>query len=48
MRTIIYAIFNKETNEKIYVNARHSECEKMMNTLENKEKFEIRYKWRSF
>lgn len=48
MRTIIYAIFNKETNERVYTNIDRYKCEKVLNELENKENFEIRYKWRSF
>lgn len=48
MRTIIYAIFNKETNERVYANCRQSKCQKMLDTMENKENYEIRYKWFSF
>ena len=47
MRTIIYAIFNKETNERIYTNCKQNECEKVLATLDNKENYEIRYKWKS-
>ena len=45
MRAIFYAIFNKETNERIYTDRSIFECEKMMATLKNKENFEIRHKW---
>lgn len=45
MRAIFYAVFNKETNERLYTDRSNLECEKFMNTLENKENYEIRYKW---
>ena len=45
MRTIFYAVFNKETNERLYTNRSSLECEKFMNALENKENYEIRHKW---
>ena len=48
MRTITYAIFNKETNKRIYANIDLHKCETKLNSLENKEKFEIRYKWVSY
>ena len=48
MRTIIYAIFNKETNERIYTNADFGKCNQKLNTLENKENYVIRHKWFSF
>lgn len=47
MRTIIYAIVNKETNKRVYVNAREIECRKVLAEMDNKEQFEIRYKWMS-
>lgn len=48
MRTITYAIFNKETNERVYANINRFKCEEKLNSLENKEKFEIRHKWVSY
>lgn len=48
MRTITYAIFNKETNERVYANIDLRKCETKLNSLENKEKFEIRHKWVSY
>ncbi len=45
MRTIRYAVFNKETNERIYTDCRYKKCVEKINSMENKEKFEIRYKW---
>ena len=48
MRTIIYGVFNKETNERIYTNIRQSKCEEFINAQDNKENLEIRHKWFSF
>lgn len=45
MRAIHYKIFNKETKKVIYTNISYSKCIKKFNEMENKEKFEIRYKW---
>jgi hypothetical protein len=47
MRIMMHAIFNKTTNEKVYTNARYSECKKKLSLMDNKEQFEIRYKWMS-
>lgn len=46
MRTIIYAVFNKDTNERVYTNADLHKCEEHMKGL--KGNFEIRHKWKSF
>ena len=48
MRTIIYGVFDKETNKRIYTNIRESKCEEFINAQENKENLVIRYTWRSF
>lgn len=48
MRTICYAIFNKKTNERVYTNCEQRKCLEKLNTMENKENFEIRWKWFSF
>ena len=48
MRTIIYAIIDMETKEKIYQNCHRNKCENVLETLPNKDKCEIRYKWMSF
>lgn len=45
MRTIKYAIFNKETNERVYTDVRRNKINEVMETLENKEKYEIRSKF---
>ena len=45
MRTIMYAVFNKETNERIYTNCRLYKCEEFLEAQENKEALEIRHKW---
>ena len=47
MRTIIYSVYNKETNEKVYSHWDRNECVKVLDTLD-KEKFVICYEWRSF
>jgi hypothetical protein len=47
MRTIIYGVFNKETNKRIYTNIQRIKCEEFVNAQENKENLEIRYKWTS-
>ena len=45
MRTIMYAVFNKETNARVYTNADHSKCAEFINTQPNAEELTIRYKW---
>lgn len=47
MRTIIYSVHNKETNEKVCSHWDRRECAKVLETLD-KEKFVICYEWRSF
>lgn len=48
MRTIIYSVWNKETNKKVYANCKCRKCEEFINEQENPSNFEITYKWRSF
>lgn len=48
MRTIIYSVWNKETNERVYANCRSRKCEEYINAQENPDNFAITYKWRSF
>ena len=48
MRTRIYAVYNKTTEEKVYFNCRVSECEKFINKQENKENLVIISKCFSF
>jgi hypothetical protein len=48
MRTILYTVINKETNKRVYTDCRLRKCKEKLNTLDNKENFEIRYKWVSF
>ena len=45
MRTIIYAIIEKETGKRVYANCRMSKCEEVLATMENKENYKIGYKW---
>ena len=45
MRTIMYAVFNKDTNKRVYTNIDHKKCEQYI--AENSGNFEIRYKWMS-
>lgn len=47
MRTIIYAVFNKETNERVYTNCKKSKCEEFAKSQGNSN-LEVRYKWYSF
>ena len=47
MRTIIYAIFNKETNERIYTDCRRNKCEEFISMQNNKENLVVKYKWSS-
>ena len=47
MRLIHYAIFNKITNERVYTNYDQRKCQEYLNKMDNKENFEIRYKWLS-
>ncbi len=48
MRTILYAVFNKETSERVYTDCRRHKCEEVLNQMENKNDFEIRHKWVSY
>ena len=48
MRTIIYTVFNKETNERIYSDCRKRKCEEFISAHEEREKLVICYKWKSF
>lgn len=48
MRTIIYSVFDKTTNQRIYTNCRKAKCEEFVEKNENKENLVIRYKWMSF
>jgi hypothetical protein len=43
MRTIIYGVFNKETNKRVYTNINRYKCEEKVNELGAN--YEIRYKW---
>jgi hypothetical protein len=45
MRLIHYSVFNKKIKKIIYTNCRLHKCTEKFNSLENKEDFEIRYKW---
>ena len=48
MRTIKYAIFNKETNEILFTDFIYLKCVEEMEKMEDKEKLEIRHKWFSY
>ena len=45
MRTIIYAVFNKETRERVFTNINRYKCEDYINSLDNKENYVIGHKW---
>lgn len=45
MRLIHYCVFNKETKKAVYVNCREDKCREHLASLENQDKYEIRYKW---
>lgn len=45
MRTIIYGVFDKETNKRIYTNVRKSKCEEFISAQDDKENLVICYKW---
>ena len=47
MRTIRYYVVNKTTKRGIYTNTDLTKCEKFLANIENKNDFEIRYKWLS-
>lgn len=47
MRTIIYAIFDKETKERIFTSAKLTSILTKMETLD-KDRYEIRHTWKSF
>lgn len=47
MRTIIYAIFNKETHKRVFTDCRLYEVNKVFEALENKKQYVIRHKWMS-
>lgn len=48
MRTIIYAVFNKETHERLYTNCNERKCEEFINAQKENENLVIRYKWFNF
>ena len=45
MRIIMYAVFDKSTNKRVYTNVNHRKCEEYI--AENSGDLEIRYKWMS-
>lgn len=47
MRTIIYGIFDTETNKRIYTNVSYAHCLMVMNELYG-DNLEIRHIWKSF
>lgn len=48
MRTIIYAIFDKETKQRVFTSAKMTSILTKMETLENKDRYEIHHTWKSF
>ena len=48
MRTIIYGVFNKETNKRLYIDCRERNCQKYIDNHPEKANLVIRYKWKSF
>ena len=48
MRTTIYGLLNKTTGRIEYTNYYREKVVEKMNSLENKDSYEIRYTWRSF
>ena len=47
MRLIHYAVFNKETNERVYTNCDQAKCQEYLDKMPNKENYIIGYKWLS-
>ena len=47
MRTIMYAVIEKATNKRVFINTRGYKCEEFLNNLPNKDDFRIGYKWMS-
>ena len=45
MRTIIYAVFNKETKTRVYTNADYGKCAEFISGQPNAEQLTIKYKW---
>lgn len=45
MRIIKYAVFNKETNERIFTHCSLRKCEEKLVQLNNENGYEIRHKW---
>lgn len=47
MRLIHYAVFNKETKERVYTNCDQAKCQEYLNKMDNKENYTVGYKWLS-
>lgn len=47
MRTIVYAIFDKETGKRMFTSAKLTSILTKMETLD-KDRYEIRHTWKSF
>ena len=48
MRAILYAIFDKETKQKVYINAKLCKVLTELEKLGNAGRYEIRHTWKSF
>lgn len=48
MRTIIYAIYDTTTREKVYVSTKLCSILRKMEELGNDERYNIRHTWKSF
>ena len=48
MRSIMYAVFNKETNERLFTNCGQSRCKEYVDSHPDNGNLVIRYKWFSF
>ena len=47
MRLIHYAVFNKETRERVYTNCDFAKCQEYLESLPNQKDYIIGYKWLS-
>lgn len=48
MRTIVYAIFDKETGKRMFTSVKLTSILTRLETFEDKDRYEIRHTWRSY
>jgi hypothetical protein len=48
MRAIIYGVFNKKTNKRLYIDCRERNCQRFIDSHPDRADLVIRYKWKSF